>query len=126
MSKSKATKNVKKTHKTALIARKTIFQTSIVTTRSDMAHFETRDGMKVAVKENGKPFRILQLTDVHIGGSLGTRKKDRLALEAVEKIVGASGADMIVVTGDMVYPCPFSIKAVSTISKQPKCLATSA
>ena len=71
-----------------------------------MAHFETRDGMKVAVKENGKPFRILQLTDVHIGGSLGTRKKDRLALEAVEKIVGASGADMIVVTGDMVYPMP--------------------
>ena len=31
-----------------------------------MAHFETRDGREVAVKENGKPFRILQLTDIHI------------------------------------------------------------
>lgn len=40
-----------------------------------MAHFETRDGREVAVKENGKPFRILQLTDIHIGGSLGTRKR---------------------------------------------------
>lgn len=72
-----------------------------------MAHFETRDGREVAVKENGKPFRILQLTDIHIGGSLGTRKKDKLALAAVEKIVGASDADFVVVTGDMVYPMPW-------------------
>ena len=79
-----------------------------------MAHFETRDGREVAVKENGKPFRILQLTDIHIGGSLGTRKKDKLALAAVEKIVGASDADFVVVTGDMVYPMPWLNRAVST------------
>lgn len=72
-----------------------------------MAHFETRDGRYVAVKENGKPFRILQLTDIHIGGSLATRKKDKLALAAVEKIVDASNADFVVVTGDMVYPMPW-------------------
>lgn len=47
--------------------------------------FEKRNGREVIVKEKGKSFRILQLTDIHIGGSLGTRKKDKLALAAVEK-----------------------------------------
>ncbi|UKI21924.1 MAG: hypothetical protein L6V83_02865 [Christensenella sp.] len=41
----------------------------------------------------------MQLTDIHIGGSLATRKKDKLALAAVEKIVNASNADFVVVTG---------------------------
>ena len=69
--------------------------------------FEQRDGREVIVKEKGKPFRILQLTDVHIGGSLSTRKKDKLALAAVEKVVKNANADFVVVTGDMVYPMPW-------------------
>ena len=52
----------------------------------------------------GRPFRILQLTDIHLGGGWLSRKKDKLALDAVEKVVRAANADFIVVTGDMVYP----------------------
>ena len=52
----------------------------------------------------GRPFRILQLTDIHLGGGWLSCKKDRLALDAVEKVVRAANADFIVVTGDMVYP----------------------
>ena len=58
----------------------------------------------VFTKKSGTPFRILQLTDVHIGAGLFTRKKDKLALSAVEKIVKAADADFIIVTGDLVYP----------------------
>ena len=68
------------------------------------AVFEKRDGMTVIRMPEGRPFRILQLTDIHIGGGLLSRKKDRLALDAVGKIVRASHADLVVVTGDMVYP----------------------
>ncbi len=55
-------------------------------------------------KDEGKPFRILQLTDIHIGGGLFSLKKDKMALDAVEKIVRASNADFVVVTGDIAYP----------------------
>lgn len=68
------------------------------------AVFEKRDGMTVIRMPEGRPFRILQLTDIHIGGGLLSRKKDRLALDAVGRIVRASHADLVVVTGDMVYP----------------------
>lgn len=62
----------------------------------------------VFTKKSCTPFRILQLTDVHIGAGLFTRKKDKLALSAVEKIVKAADADFIIVTGDLVYPMWFS------------------
>lgn len=68
------------------------------------ATFEKINGQTVIRKAEGRPFRILQLTDIHIGGGFLSRKKDRLALDAVEKTVRASHADMVIVTGDMVYP----------------------
>lgn len=68
------------------------------------ATFEKIDGHTVITKEEGKPFRILQLTDVHVGGGPFSRKKDKLALGAVEKIVNAANADFVIVTGDICYP----------------------
>lgn len=68
------------------------------------AVFERKDGQTVITKESGKPFRILQLTDIHIGGGLFSIKKDKLAVEAVRKVVQAANADFVVVTGDICYP----------------------
>ncbi len=68
------------------------------------AIFDRTNGQTVITKEAGKPFRILQLTDIHIGGGPFSRKKDKLALAAVEKIVGAANADFVIVTGDVCYP----------------------
>lgn len=39
------------------------------------AVFEKRDGMTVIRMPEGRPFRILQLTDIHIGGGLLSRKR---------------------------------------------------
>lgn len=68
------------------------------------AVIEKTNGETVITKEAGKPFRILQLTDIHIGGGLFSIKKDKWALEAVEKIVKAAKADFVIVTGDVCYP----------------------
>lgn len=68
------------------------------------AIFEKKGGQTVITKAENKPFRILQLTDVHIGGGLFSVKKDKLALAAVEKIVKAANADFVIVTGDVCYP----------------------
>lgn len=58
-------------------------------------------------KEEGKPFRILQLTDIHIGGGILSAKKDKKALEAVEKLIKAATPDLVIITGDLVYPLPY-------------------
>ena len=86
--------------------------------------FEKRNGREVIVKEKGKSFRILQLTDIHIGGSLGTRKKDKLALAAVEKIVKNAKADFVAVTGDMVYPMPLLNQGTRNNLKSSKMFAS--
>lgn len=66
--------------------------------------FEEIDNQTIITKEAGKPFRILQLTDIHIGGGLISKKKDKMALDAVKKVVSAANADFVIVTGDVAYP----------------------
>lgn len=68
--------------------------------------FSKTNNSTVIRKEDCKPFRILQLTDVHIGAGIFCRRRDKMALAAVEKIVKAANADFIVVTGDIAYPLP--------------------
>ena len=67
------------------------------------AKIENINGITNITKKKGVPLKILQLTDIHIGGSFSTRKKDKLALQAVEKIVNASDADFVIVTGGTPY-----------------------
>ncbi|MDO4317854.1 MAG: metallophosphoesterase [Lachnospiraceae bacterium] len=47
--------------------------------------------------------RILQLTDLHIGGSEATEREDLLAFGAMYRLIRHSQPDLIVVTGDLVY-----------------------
>lgn len=60
--------------------------------------------MPTNLQMGDRPYRILQLTDIHLGGGLFSRKLDRMALEAVDKLVQAAKADLIVITGDVAYP----------------------
>lgn len=52
-------------------------------------------------------FRVMQLTDVHIGGGFMSLKKDAMAINAVAAMVAAEKPDLVVVTGDIAYPVPF-------------------
>ncbi len=48
--------------------------------------------------------KILQLTDIHIGGSAISASKDKKALEAVYALIEYTRPDLIIVTGDLVFP----------------------
>lgn len=54
-----------------------------------------------------REFKVLQLTDVHIGGGWMSLKKDAMALNAVAAMVTAEKPDLVIVTGDIGYPVPF-------------------
>ncbi|MEE1246626.1 MAG: metallophosphoesterase, partial [Acutalibacteraceae bacterium] len=45
--------------------------------------------------------------DIHIGGGLFSLKKDAKAMNAVAAMITAEKPDLVVLTGDMVYPVPF-------------------
>lgn len=55
-----------------------------------------------------RKFKVLQLTDVHIGGGFLSIGKDNKALNAVYDMVSYTKPDLVIVTGDMVFPVPFS------------------
>lgn len=54
-----------------------------------------------------RELKILQLTDVHLGGGWMSIGKDAMAINAVAAMVTAEKPDLIVVTGDISYPVPF-------------------
>lgn len=49
-------------------------------------------------------FKILHLTDIHLGGSLYSYRKDLKALEAVYAEIEYTKPDLIIVTGDLTFP----------------------
>lgn len=51
-----------------------------------------------------KQFKILQLTDLHLGFTIFSRKKDLMALHAVDTLIRRVRPDLIVFTGDSVFP----------------------
>ena len=54
-----------------------------------------------------RDFKIMQLTDIHIGGGFLSLQKDSWALNAVASMISYEKPDLVIVTGDMVYPVPF-------------------
>ncbi len=61
-------------------------------------------------------WNILQLTDIHIGNALITRRSDRRALAAVDELIGRTEPDMIAVTGDICYAIPYRTASRDNLS----------
>jgi len=57
--------------------------------------------------ETNNDFKIMQLTDVHIGGGAFSRQNDEWSLTAVANMITAEKPDLVIVTGDIAYPVPF-------------------
>ena len=69
--------------------------------------YEQETGVYTISKAEGD-FKILQLTDIHLGGSALCYDKDSLALQAVYALLEATRPDLVVVTGDLTYPVGLS------------------
>lgn len=70
--------------------------------------------LKPVLEEDGcytftcdRDFKVLQLTDVHIGSGFMSTKNDAMALNAVTAMITAEKPDLVIVTGDVAYPVPF-------------------
>ena len=61
-------------------------------------------------------FKVIQLTDVHIGGGFMSLKKDAMALNAVAAMIKAEQPDLVIVTGDVSYPVPFQAGTFNNLS----------
>ena len=54
-----------------------------------------------------RAFKVVQLTDVHLGGGFLSLEKDSSSLQAVASMLTAEKPDLVIVTGDIAYPVPF-------------------
>ncbi len=70
-----------------------------------------------------KDFRVMQLTDVHVGGGWMCTSKDTMALNAVAAMVTAEKPDLVIITGDLVYPVPYQAGTFDNM-KSAKLIAT--
>ena len=73
---------------------------------SDISYDES-NGVYTMTKTEGD-FRILQLTDIHLGGSALSFDKDLYALQAVRALLEETRPDLVIVTGDLSYPVGLS------------------
>lgn len=51
--------------------------------------------------------RVMQLTDVHIGGGWMSKRNDISAFNAVAAMIQAEKPDLVIITGDIAFPVPF-------------------
>jgi len=56
------------------------------------------------IESGDEDFHILQLTDIHLGGSVISMSKDKAALDAIYTLVESEKPDLIIITGDCVFP----------------------
>ncbi len=84
---------------------------------------EIENQLVPAKDENGnwtfttdRDFKVIQLTDVHIGGGFMSLKKDAMALNAVAAMIKAEKPDLVLITGDVSYPVPFQAGTFNNLS----------
>lgn len=56
------------------------------------------------ITSGGGDFKILHLTDIHLGGSSFSADKDIKALKTVYDLIEYSKPDLIIITGDLTFP----------------------
>lgn len=59
------------------------------------------------VFKTDRELRVMQLTDIHIGGGYMSFEKDKMAINAVATMITAEKPDLVILTGDLAYPVPF-------------------
>lgn len=68
-------------------------------------------------------FKVLQLTDIHIGAGAFSLRTDKWTLQTVEDLIRREKPDLVVVTGDIAYPVFFQSASLNN-KKEAKIFAT--
>lgn len=64
-----------------------------------------------------RELKIQMFTDVHIGAGFLSFKKDRMALNAVAAMISYEKPDLVVITGDVIYPAPGAAGTVNNLTE---------
>ncbi len=70
----------------------------------DLSAENISDGTWNIYSDDG--LKVLQLTDIHLGGGWLSFRKDAMAMNAVASVISAEKPDFVVVTGDIAYAIP--------------------
>ncbi len=93
-----------------------IVNTTLLNSNIEKAHQFPAVGTELKIEEKGngvynilsdKELKVLQLTDIHLGGGWMSAKKDAMSINAVAAMISAEKPDFVVFSGDMAYPVPF-------------------
>ena len=75
---------------------------------------EAEDRLVPKLDENGvyyfetdRDFKVMQLTDIHIGGGFLSVDEDKKAINAVAAMITAENPDLVIVTGDISFAVPY-------------------
>lgn len=61
-------------------------------------------------------FKVMQLTDIHIGGGFATASADKKALNAIALMVTREKPDFVIATGDIAFPIPYKAGTFNNFS----------
>ncbi len=61
-------------------------------------------------------FRVMHLTDIHIGGGFLSKSEDEKALNAVATMITAEKPDLVIATGDITFPVPYVAGTINNYS----------
>ena len=91
------------------LKRETWYTTSYIESVSEVPHnthkIEYNDDTGVyTITSSTEDFKILHLTDIHLGGSLTSSLKDIKALKACYAEILYTQPDLVIVTGDLCFP----------------------
>lgn len=71
----------------------------------NIASIEHEEDGRFIIHTKNDTLKVLQLTDLHIGGTLSTYQQDRAAFESIDfQVIQEAKPDLVIITGDLVYP----------------------
>lgn len=98
----------------AIIKQAQSFEQVAYTEHEQLVPTKDSDGFYTFTAD--RDLKVLQFTDVHIGGGSFSQTKDTWAMNAVATMIRAEQPDLVVVTGDIAYPVPFQAGTFNNMS----------
>ncbi len=131
-----ANKNYKKIKKFLLVFISSVLIISVVVTAANFLAvrnlLEAGISYSTIVKENqlvpekdengnwyfttDDEFKVMHLTDIHIGGGFLSKTVDKKALNAVATMVTIEEPDLVITTGDIAFPVPYAAGTFNNFS----------
>ncbi len=81
--------------------------------------YKDNDG-HFALMTGDQPLKILQITDIHFGFGLFSKRQDKLAKEAIKTLIDRTKPDLITLTGDSIFPFLFKSGTMNNLKQAEK------